>query len=125
MAVLLAALLFAGHGLKCARWLATSQRIRKDGGKPPEWRRQVERHTVWPEGVIARYLTDAGKALADPSMTVDIIDRGSGDIDGQCRGCEETFEDSPYISDELGTVRHWAQEHAEKCRAMPKPAGRA
>jgi len=80
--------------------------------------------TTWPKGVIGRYLTDAGKALADPSMTVDIVDRGDDDIDGRCNGCEETFEDSPYITNDLGTVRHWAQEHAEKCRAMPKPAGR-
>lgn len=86
----------------------------------------MDHSSIWPESVIARYLTDAGKALADPSMTVDIIDRGSGDIDGRCHdGCKETFEDSPYISDGLRTVRHWAQEHAEKCRALPKPAGSA
>ncbi|MEV4783957.1 hypothetical protein AB0K53_00635 [Streptomyces tuirus] len=82
----------------------------------------MERPTAWPEGVIARYLTDAGKALADPSMTVDIRDHGSGDFDGRCHGCGEMFEDSPYISNDMMTVRHWAQEHAEKCRAMPKPS---
>lgn len=86
----------------------------------------MERQSAWPEGVIARYLTDAGKALGDRSMTVDIINRGSDDIDGRCHGCEETFEDSPYITNDLMTMRHWAQEHAEKCRAMPKPSnGRA
>jgi len=78
--------------------------------------------TTWPKGVIGRYLTEAGKALADPSMTVDIVDRGDDDIDGRCNGCEETFEDSSYITNDLGTVRHWAQEHAEKCRAMPRPS---
>lgn len=79
--------------------------------------------TVWPKNVIARYLTDAGKALTDPTMTVDLAeDPNTGDISGVCRGCETTFDDSNYISRDLGTGRHWAQEHAETCRAIPKPA---
>lgn len=77
---------------------------------------------AWPKDVVARYLTDAGRALADPSMTVDITVNNDDDIDGRCNGCEETFEDSPYITNDLRTVRHWAQEHAEKCRAMPRPS---
>lgn len=78
--------------------------------------------TTWPEGVIARYLTDAGKALADPGITVALSEcPDTGDIAGSCRGCEATFDDSNYICRDLDTGRHWAQEHAETCRAMPKP----
>ncbi|XCM28890.1 hypothetical protein ABXI76_05390 [Streptomyces parvus] len=79
--------------------------------------------TAWPENTVARYLTDAGKALTDPTITVDLTeDPGTGYISGTCRGCESTFDDSSYISRNLGTGRHWAQEHAETCRALPKPA---
>ncbi|MFD3820162.1 hypothetical protein ACFWRZ_34310 [Streptomyces rubiginosohelvolus] len=79
--------------------------------------------TAWPTGVIARYLTDAGKALADPTITVDLTeDPEDGSSLGVCRGCETTFEDSRYLSRDLDTGRHWAQEHAETCRALPKPA---
>ncbi|MEU2674194.1 hypothetical protein ABZ622_36095 [Streptomyces sp. NPDC007164] len=78
--------------------------------------------TAWHKGTLARYLTDAGKALTDPTITVDLGgDPGTGYITGVCRGCETTFGDSTYISRDLGTGRRWAQEHAEKCRAMPKP----
>jgi hypothetical protein len=77
----------------------------------------------WPAGVIARYLTDAGKALADPTITIDLTeDPDNGDISGVCRGCESTFDDSSYFGRDLGTGRDWAQEHAQTCRALPKPA---
>ncbi|MER6603898.1 hypothetical protein [Streptomyces parvus] len=83
----------------------------------------MTKQTAWPENVIARYLTDAGKALADPTITVDLTeDPSNGDIFGACRGCETTFDDSNYYGRDLGTGRHWAQEHAETCRAIPKPA---
>lgn len=76
----------------------------------------------WPTDVIARYLTDAGKALTDLTVTVDLgEDPETGYITGICRGCETTFEDSNYISRDLTTGRHWAQEHAEKCRGLPHP----
>lgn len=79
--------------------------------------------TAWPKNVVARYLTDAGKALADPTITVDLSeDPESSDISGVCRGCETTFDDSNYFGRDLGTGRHWAQEHAQTCRALPKPA---
>lgn len=78
-------------------------------------------NTPWPEGVIARYLTAAGKALKDPTITVDVT---NNDLpDARCAGCLETFaEDSPYISRSLAIARHWAQEHANKCSGLPKPA---
>lgn len=80
--------------------------------------------STWPEGVIARYLTAAGEALRDPSITVDVTNDGRPDI--RCAGCPETFVvDSTYISGSLDTTHHWAQEHAEKCRGLPKPASAA
>ncbi|GGZ82708.1 hypothetical protein [Streptomyces rubiginosohelvolus] len=81
--------------------------------------------TAWPENVIARYLADAGKALADPTITVDLSedpDTISGVL-GVCRGCGSTLANSSYYGHpDLITGRHWAQEHAETCRAIPKPA---
>lgn len=78
--------------------------------------------TTWPEGVIARYLTVAGQALNDRSITVDVTNDGRADA--RCAGCPETFvEDSPYISGSLNYAHHWAQDHAEKCRGLPKPDG--
>ncbi|MEY9995861.1 hypothetical protein ABIE67_007893 [Streptomyces sp. V4I8] len=83
---------------------------------------QIAAPAAWPEGVIARYLTDAGKALADPRITVDLRqDSDTSDITGTCRGCEATFAESNYIGRCLSTGKHWAQEHAEKCRALPRP----
>jgi TPP-dependent indolepyruvate ferredoxin oxidoreductase alpha subunit len=68
---------------------------------------------AWPEGVTARYLTVAG-------ATVDVTDQGTNTTwryDTTCTGCphEDTFriEDSAHRS---------AQTHAERCRALPKPA---
>lgn len=79
--------------------------------------------TAWPKGVIARYLTDAGRALADPTITVDLnVNPNLAGVLGVCQGCLTTFDESNYYGRDLGTGRHWAQEHAEKCRALPKPA---
>lgn len=79
---------------------------------------------TWPTGVIARYLTDAGKALADPNITVDLSEDPdtSGGVLGVCQGCETTLDDSSFYGRDLGTGRHWAQEHAQTCRALPRPA---
>ncbi|WP_051698506.1 hypothetical protein [Streptomyces albus] len=69
---------------------------------------------VWPEGVIARYLTVGG-------ATVDVTDTGESP-EAVCGGCPQTFtRNSRYISGSLDTVHRWAQEHAEKCRALPRP----
>ncbi|MEU5372475.1 hypothetical protein ABZ362_26495 [Streptomyces sp. NPDC005951] len=83
-------------------------------------------HTPWPTGVVARYLTDAGKALADPTITVDLTedpqDTGNGVL-GICQGCETPFPNSQYLLCDRDTARAWAQEHAQTCRALPMPAG--
>lgn len=100
--------------------------------------------TAWPEGVVARYLTDAGKALGDPALTVDItmasVEHPAGEVTvidvtftARCHGCGEAissrFDDLfPDVVDGLldscygRYAREWAQAHAERCRALPHPA---
>ncbi len=63
----------------------------------------------WPNGVIARYLTVA-------QATVDV--RGnSGHASMTCLGCGQG-----YASFGEQRTRELAQGHAEKCRALPRPA---
>jgi hypothetical protein len=96
---------------------------------------------VWPEGVIARYLT-VGQA------TIDIRETGPRENDrtryatvAACGGCGEDHTEcwewdvysysgeSHVIPREDAIVRAeararaWAQPHAERCRAMPRPGG--
>jgi hypothetical protein len=94
--------------------------------------------TAWPEVVIARYLNLGG-------ATVDVTETGPRDSRllhstvAACSGCpasdRSAWEDGHY--DCSGTfhpmpreasvrraeyaAREWAQAHAEKCRAMPRP----
>lgn len=86
----------------------------------------------WPEGVIARYLTDAGKALADPTVTVDILDNPNGvAVQVVCRACpwEDTafgpfgtsFTDEYKAKAAADDAHTRAQAHAERCRALPRP----
>ncbi|MFC8423969.1 hypothetical protein ACFUN7_24340 [Streptomyces sp. NPDC057236] len=77
----------------------------------------------WPDGVIARYLTVGG-------ATVDLTEKPD-EITGVCWGClSETnrFHFDPmcegrrmesYVTRQADA---WAQAHAEKCRALPRPA---
>ena len=63
----------------------------------------------WPDGTVARYLTVAG-------ATVDV--RGNSDHASMtCLGCGER-----YASYGERRTRELAQGHAEKCRALPRPA---
>ena len=84
--------------------------------------------------VIARYLAAAGSGISDRELTVDIIDEAlkRGRLSLICRGCtwdkghgtngyyddteEEAAERAAKI---LPVARESAQEHAEKCRALP------
>lgn len=69
--------------------------------------------TVWPEGVIARFLTRNG-------ATVDLT--GNRDAaDGICTGCLAIYDDTSPLYYGLIAVRRWAQDHAEKCLALPRP----
>lgn len=82
--------------------------------------------TAWPDGVIARYLTVAGS-------TVDV--RKDDGADGTCyhntcNGCGDrpmTFygygdDPSDRLTQALNKARADAQGHAERCRAIPRPA---
>ncbi|MEU7201423.1 hypothetical protein [Streptomyces sp. NPDC045470] len=76
----------------------------------------------WPEGVFARYLTVAG-------ATVDLIKRYDAwsvpdpvDVLGRCSGCwRDVIHAADPTDDFERESRAWAQEHAEKCRALPRP----
>jgi hypothetical protein len=74
---------------------------------------------AWPESVITRYLTVAGAALADRTITVDLFgpQRDGGDLYAVCRGCGYSWSHN-YEPE----IRQWAQGHAENCRAMTRPA---
>ncbi|MFF9118300.1 hypothetical protein ACF09Y_22320 [Streptomyces massasporeus] len=94
---------------------------------------QTTQSAAWPEGVIARYLTDAGKALADPTVAVDIHGNSSGGsaLRVTCRVCpwEYTafgpfgtcFTDEYVAKAAADDAHQRAQAHAEKCRALPRP----
>lgn len=64
----------------------------------------------WPVGVIARYLTVAG-------ATVDLTRTDGGLTTSYCTSCG----DSRFPNTEV-YVRSEAQRHAERCRALPRPA---
>ncbi|MET7437016.1 hypothetical protein ACWERY_16135 [Streptomyces sp. NPDC004082] len=84
---------------------------------------------AWPEGVIARYLTVGG-------ATVDITySTKSGLLTNACTGCsiaehtntngavtDSPEEEQARVEECLPIARRWAQEHAETCRALPRPA---
>ncbi|BCM70888.1 hypothetical protein EASAB2608_06222 [Streptomyces sp. EAS-AB2608] len=91
--------------------------------------------TPWRDGVIARYLTDAGKALANPKLAVDVHAYRK---DGQhtlakCGVCpweydasgnpslSSHFSDAYCESEANKQAHHAAQAHAERCRALPRP----
>ncbi|WP_329338525.1 hypothetical protein OG252_23860 [Streptomyces sp. NBC_01352] len=72
--------------------------------------------TAWPEGVSARFLTLAGELLGDADVTVDV---SVDDIqaNARCTACGSSSAAYGYRD----TVREWAQEHAARCRALPRP----
>ncbi|MFK8851220.1 hypothetical protein [Streptomyces sp. Ac-502] len=69
--------------------------------------------TAWPTGVVNRYLTLAGIALADPNITVDVTDDGFA---AERRGCE-AHNSNGYAA----AVTSWADTHAKNCRQLPRP----
>ncbi|MFH8410726.1 hypothetical protein ACH4FX_39035 [Streptomyces sp. NPDC018019] len=68
---------------------------------------------AWPEGVVNRYLTLAGVALADTNITVDVTDDGFA---AECRGCQADTRNGYACA-----VSSWAQTHAANCRQLPRP----
>ncbi|MEW2114560.1 hypothetical protein AB0945_05100 [Streptomyces sp. NPDC005474] len=72
--------------------------------------------TAWPEGVTARFLTLAGELLGDADVTVDVSIDGMW-ADARCTACGSSQAKPGYTD----TIREWAQEHAARCRALPRP----
>ncbi|MGW4222987.1 hypothetical protein ACWEG1_05970 [Streptomyces bauhiniae] len=84
--------------------------------------------TQWPDDVLARYLTVVG-------AHVDITHTSHSDyVVSTCHGCETThdiftggsLDDPPEQEDArvdraLPEAHEWTQEHAENCRATPRP----
>jgi hypothetical protein len=98
----------------------------------PDTDTTTEASTAWPEHVVARYLTLA-------NGTVDLTHETESDKTytwATCTGCTKrtahswanwyrgahgivNFQDQSKGDQE---ARDWAQDHAEKCRALPNPA---
>ncbi|WP_055693418.1 hypothetical protein [Streptomyces prasinopilosus] len=89
---------------------------------------QPAQSTAWPEGVIARYLT-VGGATVDVSHDSLYLDDTEPNVStARCGGCgaycnqewrrnaSVGFNDGSRFSD--AQASEWAQEHAEKCRAL-------
>jgi hypothetical protein len=81
---------------------------------------------AWPEGVIARYLTVGGATVDVTTPDNDVASYAT------CDGCGERSGSSRVPADCMGGAEHarqantdgaryWAQDHAETCRAIPKP----
>jgi hypothetical protein len=66
----------------------------------------------WPEGVIARYLNLVG-------ATIDVTGNGTH-VYARCTACP--FGHTPGLSWQEARAHELAQGHAEKCRALPRPA---
>ncbi|MFV8127520.1 hypothetical protein [Streptomyces syringium] len=89
--------------------------------QPTAW---AESPAAWPEGTVARYLTRAGEALRDPSITVDVSGvKGPYGYPYWCRGCMSKASACLSASFSLDTARERAHQHAEACRALPRPEG--
>lgn len=98
---------------------------------------QTTPSAAWPEGVIARYLT-VGGATVDLDRSADPADENASRWDwsrATCTACgnadAEDWNTRPYTqlitipqaeARATRVVREWAQAHAEKCRALPRPA---
>lgn len=95
-------------------------------------RTQITTETVWPEGLIARYLTVGGATINISHDTLYLSDTEPSVTIAQCGGCDARHNEewgqyayrynsgSRAADEEVGK---WAQAHAEKCRAMPRPSG--
>jgi hypothetical protein len=67
---------------------------------------------TWPENVLARYLTIGG-------ATVNLYNADQwSPVSATCAGCSTSNLDG---GPDAINPKKWAQAHAERCRAMPKP----
>lgn len=99
-------------------------------------------NSAWPDDVLHRYLTAAGVALTDPTITVDVHwspghiphdqEHTLLTISATCRAClantADTYTNIPVAhlhnlrnSNYPREARAWAQQHAEQCLALPRP----
>lgn len=69
----------------------------------------------WPEGVTHRYLTKAAEITGDHTIAVNVSVTGV-DASSRCTGCGHT--ERTYYAD---VIKYRAQQHAEQCRAVPRP----
>lgn len=77
-------------------------------------------HTPWPSDVTARYLTVGGASV---DITFAEHSTLTGACEADCLGCGASDWDAhsqPIRTED--EARTWAQQHAETCRAMPRPA---
>jgi hypothetical protein len=79
----------------------------------PETALPAQTATPWPEGVIARYLCAAAAVVAVRDHGEDTRWRYTA----ACNGCIYTHMDVDVLA-----AHKSAQLHAEKCRALPRPA---
>jgi len=104
-----------------------------------EMERSAAQHAqteAWPEGVIARYLTVGGATVDLTHLANTLTPPETYATRANCTGCPASSEHDhhrmvwghtiqreehhPDAAD--NDARTWAQAHAEKCRAMPRPA---
>lgn len=82
----------------------------------------------WEPGTIARYLTVGGAVVDISHDTLHLADTEPNMTTAQCGGCNayhnEEWGQTPRWASSIAEdeARKWAQSHAEKCRAMPRPA---
>ncbi|MGW5528198.1 hypothetical protein [Streptomyces xanthochromogenes] len=90
--------------------------------------------TVWPAGVLARFLTDAGATvdLSYEALSGTIVAACTGELCGwaertDTRGlCTDTPEQERARFEEwLPVTKKRAQTHAEHCRLMTRPGSAA
>jgi hypothetical protein len=91
----------------------------------------------WPTGVIARYLTVGGAHVdLTHQFTVNTPPEAYATL-ATCTGCPDTeqfrhwfgygseadgtYTEAPDQKRADNQARRWAQDHAETCRAMPRP----
>ncbi|MDH2393397.1 hypothetical protein QCN29_32465 [Streptomyces sp. HNM0663] len=78
----------------------------------------------WPDNVTARYANLTG-------ATVDVLTDNT-DVRAVCTGCPAAEQTYPLrapgthtgyeLRPALASAQSWAQDHAERCRALPRPA---
>jgi hypothetical protein len=76
-----------------------------------EQQQTVAAQQPWPEGVLFRFLNLVG-------ATVDLRQAATGpnSLQSECTGCG-----TPFGPDHNFLVKQAAQQHAETCRALPRP----